>query len=182
MKLSSKMFALAIFLGVMASAAIAGYTTLSGVALVNSTVDSTSIGSSTPAYGRFTFLISTGLSSSGNSCIQANAAGDIFIADPEYCHQVQSMRIASGICTTGNGAYAGCSFVSPNWGETWTDTAYAVSCFAMNPTLAPNGGSGVSIYVSSKTTSNLTILLSNVGVSADAIPSTAAEIDCIGVR
>jgi hypothetical protein len=94
-------------------------------------------------------------------------------------YRIQSMLIGSGICTTGSNAFNQCSFTSPNWGATFADANYAVSC-----TASPGEGTSAAltgVFISGRTATNFTITLQNGGAGA-AGAATTAEIDCVGVH
>jgi hypothetical protein len=91
---------------------------------------------------------------------------------------IQGYVLNSGICSTSNTAYATCSN-SISWGSAFANTAYSVTCTPGTP----SGGSSpsVTVYVTGKTTTGITVTLQN-GTNAGAAVSTVSEIDCIAMH
>jgi hypothetical protein len=91
---------------------------------------------------------------------------------------IQGFVLNSGICSTSTTAYATCS-VSFNWGTSFANTAYSVTCTPGSP----SGGSSptIKLYVTGKTASGITVTLQN-GTNAGAAVSTVSEIDCIALH
>ncbi len=91
---------------------------------------------------------------------------------------MQAFVLNSGICSTSNSAYATCSN-SISWATAFANTAYSVTCTPGTPLggSAPN----VTLYVTGKTTTGITVTLQN-GTNAGAAVSTVSEIDCIAMH
>lgn len=136
-------------------------------AIVNSTVDSTPIGSTSPSTGAFTSLAANGLTP-GN-CIQV-LSGGVFSSTSNPCPNYGS---TTSVCTTANAAFAVCSFSVPLV-ATQPNTSYKVSCTGVGPSGFPV------IQGVSKFTSSVTVFIEN-GSSLAAIASTYSEMDCVVV-
>lgn len=131
--------------------------------IVNSTLDSSPVGATTPSTGVFTTLADTALTT--NACVQSGSGGVLAsIACPNFGSTTTT-------CTTSGSSYAGCPITVPlNFTE--PDTNYKASCSGVGPSGFP--------YVEgiTKGTSSITVEIRN-GTSNGATPSSYSEMDCV---
>lgn len=138
-------------------------TRIRSATIINSTLDSSPVGSVTPSTGVFSTLTDAALTS--GQCVQITSGG-LFanIPCPNFA------RVTS-VCSTGNGSYVTCpNSATLNFSE--PDTNYSVSCTGIGPSGFP------AIYgVSGKSTTGFTVTIIN-GTSNGAQVSSYSEIDC----
>lgn len=153
-------------------------TKLRNATIINSTLDSSPVGGTTPSTGVFSSLSDTGLSS-GN-CIQVGTGG-LFTALPGCpnggrCSTASSNCSGSvGVCSTGAGGGSTCTTTVPLF-RTEADTNYAATPGCIGPSQFPIG-----VAITTKSTSSVTIQLTN-GTNNEAQISTCAELDVTTTR
>lgn len=148
----------------------AANTVLTGVALKNSTVDSTTLGATTPSSGAFTTLTSNaGATVSGgfivNSGIQSGTGFKHF-------------RVTGGSCTTSGTQGSTCQTPSISLpGTAYADTNYTITCME-DGFIAVNTGTPTVIGTGTKTTSSFTLVVAQVG----AVAAAYGAIDCVSAH
>jgi len=132
--------------------AFAAFTTITSIALVNSTIDSTPIGATTPSTGAFTSLIVN------TSIPTTSSAVKIFQSSGTSC---TTSGTAGNVCTSSSISIPGPAFA---------DTGYFGGC----ETEGANTGSPVIQGLASKTTNTI-----QVGVlQGGSVASSYGTIDC----
>jgi hypothetical protein len=163
MKQFAKTFS-AMLLALIVVVALCGFalTRYRSLAITNSTIDSTSIGSTTPAAGAFTTLSSTSPVTFGGRLTENAGVINSGIG-------LKHVRVGS--CTaTGAGAF--CSTVV-TWPSAWADTNYTEVCSVDNTAVLYVVG------ITGKTTTSTSVI---VEVSPGNSGSFSGIINCIGMH
>lgn len=134
-------------------------TTLTSVAIKNSTLDSTPIGATTPSTAVVTSLtVNTGVSSAGTG--------------------FKHFRVTGGSCTTGGSQGSTCQTAAISIpGTAYADTNYSLVC-ELDGSIATNTATPAIMGAASKSTGSFTLTVIQVGTSA----ASYGAIDCITVH
>lgn len=141
-----------------------GATKIRSATIINSTLDSSPVGSATPSTGVFTTLTDQALTS--GQCVQAASGG---ILQGIQCPYTNGGRQTS-VCSTAGGGGSTCTS-SVSFFRTEADTNYAISVGCVGPSQFPLG-----LAVTSKGTSSATVQITN-GTNNEAQISTCSELD-----
>lgn len=167
-----KLFGISATLLVLVLACYAS-TKLRDVTLVNSTVNSTTIGATVPSTGVFSTL--TVSSFTGNKCLHTDGSG-FEVEAAGNCTGVHQFAVAPTCGALPAVAWGTCN-TTLGWPVAFANTSYSVACSVINAH-ATGGGNSAKVLLNSvtKTTTTATIYIANSGSDADLVFD---EIDCV---